>query len=299
MITNSQDITAQPQQADKDDTSLSTHLWFPEPDAQEPVIAIPQASSSSSLLRDRLYIGNLHPTVDEYALLQVFTKFGKVSKLDFLFHKTGPNKGKPRGYAFIQYLNEGDAKKALENVNGKLLRGRKLAVTFAHQAPLEQSGGSRQVSRTKRVDARPTTLSMMKSGIHARSEGTDSKIAMMEAKLRQMESNATNSFNSLPPKPPPSVSLLGSTSRQSLGSGGSLSSRNPGGSTVQRPNAPSLSTLSTPPEVAKSSTSTSCKRIPGVKIVKERGKWRPVQSTLAVEILPTTSNLPLQICHKY
>lgn len=45
--------------------------------------------------------------MDRYALLQVFTKFGKVSKLDFLFHKAGPNKGKPRGYAFLEYLHEG------------------------------------------------------------------------------------------------------------------------------------------------------------------------------------------------
>jgi RNA recognition motif. (a.k.a. RRM, RBD, or RNP domain) len=38
-----------------------------------------------------------------YALLQIFSKFGKVTKLDFLFHKTGPCKGKPRGYAFIEF----------------------------------------------------------------------------------------------------------------------------------------------------------------------------------------------------
>lgn len=70
------------------------------------------------VLKDRLYVGNLHPTVDEcvcqllscfnftvprYTLLQVFSKFGKVTKLDFLFHKTGVLKGKPRGYAFIEY----------------------------------------------------------------------------------------------------------------------------------------------------------------------------------------------------
>lgn len=176
----------------------------------------------------------------------------------------------------------------MENINGKLLRGRKLTVTFAHQAPLEQPSASRQVGRARRVDTRPTTLSMMKSGIHTRSEGTDSKIAMMEAKLRQMESSTTNSFNSLPPKPPPSVALLGSTSRQCLGSG-SLSSRNHAGPTVRRPTAPaeptahlglsadadttpsaSLPTLNTLPEVVKSSM--SCKRIPGVKIVKERSK---------------------------
>lgn len=177
----------------------------------------------------------------------------------------------------------------MENINGKLLRGRKLTVTFAHQAPLEQPVGSRQVGRARRVDARPTTLSMMKSGIHTRSEGTDSKIAMMEAKLRQMESSTTNSFDSLPPKPPPSTASLGSTSRQSLGSGGSLSSRNHAGPTVRRPATPaeptaylglsadadptpsaSLPILNTLPEVVKSSM--SCKRIPGVKIVKERSK---------------------------
>jgi len=38
-----------------------------------------------------------------YSLLQVFSKFGKVTKLDFLFHKAGALKGKPRGYAFIEY----------------------------------------------------------------------------------------------------------------------------------------------------------------------------------------------------
>jgi hypothetical protein len=41
-----------------------------------------------------------------YSLIQIFSKFGKVSKLDFLFHKTGPLKGKPRGYAFVQYANQ-------------------------------------------------------------------------------------------------------------------------------------------------------------------------------------------------
>ena len=41
-----------------------------------------------------------------YTLLQAFSKFGKISKLDFLFHKSGPLKGKPRGYAFVQYSNK-------------------------------------------------------------------------------------------------------------------------------------------------------------------------------------------------
>lgn len=35
--------------------------------------------------------------------MQVCAKHGKIAKLDYLFHKTGPQKGKPRGYAFVEY----------------------------------------------------------------------------------------------------------------------------------------------------------------------------------------------------
>ncbi|KAF8874742.1 hypothetical protein BD779DRAFT_1450765, partial [Infundibulicybe gibba] len=159
--------------------------------------------------KDRLYVGNLHPTVDEYSLLQVFSKFGKVTKLDFLFHKTGLLKGKPRGYAFVEYGNNDDALKALNMAHDKLLRGRKLVVTFAHQAPLDQGGASAYgvMGGTKRKGmmetGRPTTLSMLKTGMAGRHNGTQDKIAMMEAKLRQMES--TN------PKPPGSSSSQPST----------------------------------------------------------------------------------------
>lgn len=70
----------------------------------------PVASSSSSAPvgpnADRLYVGNLSPTVDEFTLIQIFSKYGKITKLDFMFHKTGVLKGKPRGFAFIQFLNK-------------------------------------------------------------------------------------------------------------------------------------------------------------------------------------------------
>ena len=51
-------------------------------------------------------MGNLSPTVDEYTLLQVFSKFGKIAKLDLMFHKTGVLKGKPRGYAFVEFVDK-------------------------------------------------------------------------------------------------------------------------------------------------------------------------------------------------
>jgi hypothetical protein len=62
------DIPAEPLQADKDGSSLDDHLWIPEPESEEHVVVTPQASGSSSLLSDRLYVGNIHPAVDELVL---------------------------------------------------------------------------------------------------------------------------------------------------------------------------------------------------------------------------------------
>jgi len=168
-----------------------TALWIPEPEARDSTSdPAPSSSRAPQLLKERLYVGNLSPTVDEYVLLQVFTKFGKIAKLDFLFHKSGINKGKPRGYAFVEFMNEADAAKALQTANGKLLRGRKLVVTFAQQAPSHDSGSS-YTGRSKRVDTTPTALSLVKSSGVARPEAkTSNKIAMMEAKLRQMANSS-------------------------------------------------------------------------------------------------------------
>ncbi|KAI6121200.1 hypothetical protein F5141DRAFT_1088584 [Pisolithus sp. B1] len=188
-------------------SSSGNHLWVPDPEPCNPPNESKSSSSrSTQLLKDRIYVGNLGPVVDEYTLLQVFSKYGKVTKLDFLFHKSGPNKGRPRGYAFVEFENEADAEKALTGVNGKLLRGRKLAVTFAHQAPLNNSEISGSFgSRSKRADNTPTALSIVKSTGVGRSEiKTSRKIAMLEAKLRQMESSSPfMEKSSLPPKPAP------------------------------------------------------------------------------------------------
>lgn len=88
------------------DTAPNEHLTFPSVLDDTPEPAVREPPQLRSVLKDRLYVGNLHPTVDEYTLLQLFSRFGKITKLDFLFHKTGVLKGKPRGYAFIEYGDE-------------------------------------------------------------------------------------------------------------------------------------------------------------------------------------------------
>ncbi|TEB05094.1 RNA-binding domain-containing protein [Coprinellus micaceus] len=154
-------------------TPEQSHLSYPKPTAPPPPERQEPAEQPRRFLTDRLYIGNLHPSVDEYTLLRVFSKFGKVTKLDFLFHKAGPMKGKPRGYAFIEYSTDTDAQRALGMANDKLLRGRKITVTHAQQAPLDQYGNHAGPSGHRRgtFDAsRPTAISLLKSGARPRQE---------------------------------------------------------------------------------------------------------------------------------
>ncbi|TFK47336.1 RNA-binding domain-containing protein [Heliocybe sulcata] len=194
-------------------TLPESHLSYP---AEQSTSAAPKPTAQPrQVLKDRLYVGNLHPTVDEHALIKVFSKFGKISKLDYLFHKTGLLKGKPRGYVFIEYANPEDAATAITSAHDKVLRGRKLVVTYATQAPLNDPASSSSKYRKGALEAnRPTTLSLLKTSVTSSRNDTNDKIAKLEAKLRQMERQDANSSGvasssslSLPMKPSPAVTV--------------------------------------------------------------------------------------------
>ncbi|MED6118336.1 hypothetical protein PIB30_001563 [Stylosanthes scabra] len=79
----------------------------------------------------RLYIGNLDLRITEAALLKMFSPFGKIVSEDFLWHTRGPKRGEPRGFAFIQYSTNEEAKLAMEKMHGRLACGRPLVVRLA------------------------------------------------------------------------------------------------------------------------------------------------------------------------
>lgn len=163
-------------------SQINQHISYPAPDLVPPA-SISQATSESGpkvQVKERLYIGNLHPTVDEHTLIQLFSRYGRLTKLDFLFHKSGPMKGKPRGYAFVEFADAEGAAKALGACHDKVVRGRKISVTFANQAPDYSTS-----SRSRPHDVKTTALSLIKTSNKPR--GTESKIAALEAKLRQLE----------------------------------------------------------------------------------------------------------------
>ena len=40
------------------------------------------------------------------AMVKILQKYGTLKKFDFLYHKSGPDIGKPRGYCFVTYENK-------------------------------------------------------------------------------------------------------------------------------------------------------------------------------------------------
>lgn len=43
------------------------------------------------------------PPRGRYHLVKLLEKFGNVKQFDFLFHKSGPLEGQPRGYCFVNF----------------------------------------------------------------------------------------------------------------------------------------------------------------------------------------------------
>jgi len=187
------------------------------------------------------------------------------------------------------------------SANGKLLLGRKLVVTYAHHAPTDADGVIRP-RKTMMETGRPTTLSMLKSSTGWKhKDGTSDKIAIMEAKLRELEASKpkanpepgtstlpTSSLPthpSLPPKPPPAVPAA-SGSRptapkpHSNGPSLSLSRSSSGHSSFPNSEPPTkklkLGTPTAPDAIKRKS---GAKSLLGVKIGKKRSSPSSIPGT--------------------
>lgn len=120
----------------------------------------------------RLWIGNLDTRVTEFALLKILQKFGTLQRFDFLYHKTGPDQGKPRGYCFVSYSNSQEAEKAMKSLDRKLALSKRMLVRWAHK---QQDKVEKPVNKT--LEESSNNLS------------AECKIRAIEMKLKIMEKN--------------------------------------------------------------------------------------------------------------
>lgn len=83
----------------------------------------------------KLFVGNLPYATTGDDLRAAFSKVGKVADANVVSDKAT---GRSRGFGFVEMGSEEDAKKAVEELNGSELDGRKIFVSEARpQAPRE------------------------------------------------------------------------------------------------------------------------------------------------------------------
>ena len=76
-----------------------------------------------------IYISNLHFSVTEQELKQLFELYGEVKSVHLILDRKTK---KSKGFAFIEIDNTTDAQKAIDQLNGKEIRGRMTKVSLAN-----------------------------------------------------------------------------------------------------------------------------------------------------------------------
>jgi RNA recognition motif-containing protein len=82
----------------------------------------------------RLYVGNLAYGVTEAELRETFAEAGDVVDVKVVLDR---DTGRPRGFAFVELSNDGEAARAIEVLNGREVQGRAMNVSEAR----ERTGG--------------------------------------------------------------------------------------------------------------------------------------------------------------
>ena len=85
-----------------------------------------------------IYVGNLSHDVSTEDLRQAFEAHGEVSSVNIIKDKYS---GQPRGFGFVEMPDKAEAQTAIENLNGKDLRGQQMTVNEAR--PRTDRGGPR------------------------------------------------------------------------------------------------------------------------------------------------------------
>jgi len=86
----------------------------------------------------KLYVGNLSYNTTEDELRDIFAAYGQPDSVKVI---TDRDTGRSKGFGFVEFANDQEARAAISGLNGKDLGGRALTVNEAR--PREEGGGSR------------------------------------------------------------------------------------------------------------------------------------------------------------
>jgi len=88
----------------------------------------------------KLYVGNLSFDTTDQILQDTFSAYGEVTSAIVIMDRES---GSSKGFGFVEFAQDADAKKAMEEMNGKEVDGRSLKVDEAKEPRKreQRSGG--------------------------------------------------------------------------------------------------------------------------------------------------------------
>lgn len=87
----------------------------------------------------KLYVGNLPYSVDQDALQETFGQCGTVDSVSVI---TDRDTGRSKGFGFVEMSTDGEAQKAIQELNGTSMDGRQITVNEARpKAPRNNTRG--------------------------------------------------------------------------------------------------------------------------------------------------------------
>jgi cold-inducible RNA-binding protein len=102
-------------------------------------------------LNKKLYVGNLDYSTSDEELKELFSAYGEVENVKII--KTA--EGKPRGFAFVEMVDENSAEEAAKNLNQSSFKNRTLVVNEARNERRDdnRNGGFRGGFRSRSGDS--------------------------------------------------------------------------------------------------------------------------------------------------
>lgn len=88
----------------------------------------------------KIYVGNLPYSASEEDLREAFAKFGELQSVRIIMDEAT---GSSKGFGFVEMAVNEDADKAIEALNGAMLKGRAMRVSEARPQEARGKGGPR------------------------------------------------------------------------------------------------------------------------------------------------------------
>jgi len=93
----------------------------------------------------KLYVGNLPYSANQQTLQDAFGNCGTVESANVIMDR---DTGQSKGFGFVEMSSEGEAQKAIQELNGSSIDGREIKVNEAKpKAPRDGGGGGGRGSR--------------------------------------------------------------------------------------------------------------------------------------------------------